>query len=173
MSTETTEVIVEKAKKAAIDRLKPGVKTLADKILADLTWDPAAKKVTESEPNAAFYANLPNSWTPEAVEELNTYKTNFVAAGRLAVGQLAYDAMKGAKDLDEVSATLGAGGEDRLAVTVVRSKTQAWNDTSTGERKEAIKHGYTSVALTTAAGSNTGPVKTAGSAIAELFAGGI
>lgn len=79
--------------------------------------------ITETEEHGAYNANLPAGHTPESVQELKTYNTNFVKAAHAAVGEVSADVLTANKGVNKVEVGLGYFGKgDSLQFTADRSR---------------------------------------------------
>lgn len=112
-----------------------------------------------------YYAtHLPDGVTVEAVKALQDYNTEIVAAGALALGELAVETMKKDKELKVVELQIPTIGKDHFDFRVDRSYPS--RNPSTGESTE--KFGRVSVSHTTYATEKKGQFNAVRSHLADL-----
>lgn len=140
------------------------VLSLAEKILADLEINKDTGIVTEKV--STFEANLPEGLTKELVNQLDDYNVNYVAAGVRAFGTISTNTMSGAKKLAQTTGTLAMGEYNKLNVTCDRTK--QFPNTLSESKEPVIKYGHVTATLEVRAGKNSGALKAARAAIAEL-----
>jgi hypothetical protein len=137
-------------------KISPEVIDLADKIAAHLTVDSATGVGTESCNN--YNAHLPDGLTPEIVQQVAEYDTDFVAASGLAFGRKVIEAMGTNEALNRASIEMQGGGRfDRVAHTMDRSKT--YTNHLGGTKEQIEKHGVLTTTLTTQAAKPTGDLR--------------
>ncbi len=142
-------------------------KELADKIKTGLTIEGSNIKETES--HSAYFANLPEGLTKEAVEDLSKYNGRFVTAAHVAVGEMAGDAFKADKKLEEVTAAVGFfGKQDTIDMHVSKSKTYQNHMAKDDQDKEITKHLVIKTVVETHSGKGAG-LKAARNAMSEEF----
>ena len=101
----------------------------------------------------AFNTNLPEGVTPEIVDKVVDYTTDFVAAGTKALGIAAVDALKGDKKLTEVAGEISMGAMGKLETVTERETT------NTFDGKETTSYGATRAKVTFQPGVNVGALK--------------
>lgn len=144
--------------------VKPEIATLAAAIKTDISID--GKEGTSKVEENIFLKNAPEGLTLETFDAVRNYRTNFVAAGALAVGELAVSAMAGHKKLEQVSVDVALDGKDAVHYTVDRKKVTV--DQIHNKGAEIVKYGVVTTGLTMQAGKNTGQLKVARAQIGAL-----
>lgn len=71
---------------------------------------------------SVFNDNLPENLTPEIVENVSDYVTDFVACGLEAVGRYSIKAMVADKELKDVTATIGMGAFGEVSYDINRER---------------------------------------------------
>lgn len=137
--------------------VKADVAALSDAIKAGITID--AKAATTKIDENVFMKNAPEGLTAETFDAVRNYRTSFVAAGALAFGQAAVDAMSGNKKLEQLSLDIPMDGKDAAHYTVDRKKVTI--DQIHNKGAEIVKYGVVTTGLTVTAGKNTGQLKVA------------
>jgi hypothetical protein len=114
-------------------------KELSDKIRENLVAE--GTLVKEKEPHLAYYDNLPEGVNQKQVEEIAKYNTKFVTAAHVAIGELASEVFVKDKTAQQVEAELGFfGKQDKINITVDRSKTYQNHLAENDADKEVTKH---------------------------------
>lgn len=123
-------------------------KELSDKIKDNLEVKDSV--ITEKEPHAAYYNNLPEGITKKIVDEISKYNSKFVTAAHVAVGELAADVFTKDKSIDTVEAEIGYFGKsDTINITTSREKVYQNHLAKEGEPKEVTKHLVMSTSINT------------------------
>jgi hypothetical protein len=144
-------------------KLKSEVLDLAAKLETGMALDSDSGAGTE---NVDLYSsNLPEDLTMEAVKKVSDYNTTFIAAGAYAFGNLAVNAMRDNKKLNEASIEIKMGDKDSLSLNVQRTK-EFTNALAGGEK--VVKHGVVTASYDVRSGKNGGQLKQARSVIGEL-----
>ncbi len=65
---------------------------------------------------------LPEGITEDDVKKLQTYNSNLVAAGALAIGEMGIDYMKKHKDVAQVELSIPMVGKDTMGLSIKRTK---------------------------------------------------
>ena len=102
-----------------------------------------------------YNANLPEGVTPEIVEKVVDYTTDFVAAGTKALGVTCVDVLKANTELTEASGEISLGAMGTLETTTERMTT------NTFDGKETTSYGATRAKVTFQPGVNAGALKAA------------
>lgn len=114
--------------------------------------------------------NLPEGLTPDTVEAVSNYTTTFVASSVEAVGDMALQAMKKDKKLDQVEAEIKLGAFGKTDISVIREKEITIPPREKGgEASKKIQPGVTQVSVDFVAGRNSGLLGKARAAIKENF----
>ena len=107
---------------------------------------------------------LPESLSKDQIKAVKEHESNFIAAGADAVGTMATAAMKKNSDLQEVSATIGMHGHDKVSYNVTREK--SYHNPQNPDQ-EITKRGVVGVNFRNMAGRNAGELKKVITAISE------
>lgn len=145
-------------------QVKAEIAALSAAIKSDIAID--KKDGTSKVEDGIFIKNAPEGLTTEIFDAVRDYRTNFVAAGALAVGQAAVEAMTSNKKIEQVSLDIGLDGKDAAHYTVDRKKISV--DQIHDKGAEIVKYGVVSTSLTVNAGRNTGQLKVARAQIGAL-----
>lgn len=114
-------------------------KELSDNIRNSLTTE--GTSVKEKEGHSAYYSNLPEGITSKTVEDIAKYNTKFVTAAHVAIGELASEVFVKDKSAQQVEAEIGFfGKQDKINITVDRSKTYQNHLAENDADKEVTKH---------------------------------
>lgn len=100
--------------------------------------------------------NLPDGLTPDVVKQVSNYTTEFVAAGMEAAGNIALQAMKKDKKLQDVEATLPMGAFGEVDYQVRREKEVQLPFAKEGEPTSEVQYGTSHVKVSFHAGRNSG-----------------
>lgn len=107
-------------------------------------------------PDDLYAKTLPDNLTMAVVEQVQEHRQNFLAAAELAVGELAIDAMKADKAVDQVTLNLKVC-RDKAGVTVHRNfETQA-----PGASEKIMNHGWVTSSYKAKASSQAAHVRAA------------
>ncbi len=102
-------------------------------------------------------STLPEGLTKEQIKAVKNHETNFVAATTMAVGDLALAAMKKNHELDEVSASVGMYGYDKVQVNVMRQ--DEYPNLRNPDAGPIVKLGATRTKFSVHGGKNAGELK--------------
>ena len=109
-------------------------RSIKEKLIVD------GNSIKEEESHSAYFSNLPETLTRQAVDDVAKYNSRFVTAAHLAIGELAADVFVENKDAQEVNASIGFFGKtDNISVNVLRSKTYQNHLAKEGEPQEVTK----------------------------------
>lgn len=109
---------------------------------------------------------LPEGLTKKQVAAVKNHEANFIAAGALALGELAVDAMKKHSGLDEVKATVKMHGRDSASFQVNRSR--SFRNPQNPDADPVVKFGTIATSFKNHAGRNAGELKKVMEEIGEL-----
>jgi hypothetical protein len=144
-------------------KLKDEVLQMAEKIEKGLKLDNKTG-IASSEDNL-YESLLPEDLTIETVKAVSAHNSNFIAAGTYAFGNVAINAMAKHKDLEKASAEIKMAGRDVLNLNIDRSKNYTDHLHGSGE---TTKYGVVTASYDVRAGKNSGELKKARAAIADL-----
>lgn len=144
--------------------LKDETLALAAKLEEGFAIDKKTGVITET--SDLYEINLPEALTMQAVKEVSDYNATFVAAGTVAFGRMAVDAMKGHKDLQAITGEFKMGVKDKLSMNIERSK--EYTNHLSGNGEKTIKFGVTTTTYEVRAGKNAGQLKAARAMISEM-----
>lgn len=153
-----------KEKTTTTPALNEHVMALAASIEKGLTVD---KTGVGTETGNAWKDNIPNDLTEELLKKASNYNADFVAAGGYAFGKLAVEAMAGNKTMERATLELKMQGRDKVSFNIERVKKFP---NHLGDGAEIVKHGYLTSTYEVHAGKNSGQLKLARTAIADLAA---
>ena len=144
--------------------------TLSDEIIAlakKLESGIAIDKATGvgEEKKELYKENLPDDLTMDLVKKVSKYNSNFIAAGNYAFGTMAVDAMASNKKLDKASIEMKVGTRDSVTHIVDRSRSYVHR---LGNGETTTKFGVVSSNYEVRAGKNSGQLKAARAAVAEI-----
>lgn len=139
--------------------LKPAVLELSKALESNLQMNKGDGVVSEIVKGDCYMKNLPENITPEHVEALSEYNTNFPAASLVAVGNLTTEAMSKNKKLSVVTAEIAMGPKDVVRHAIHRSKDFSFG--SGADRKTTTKIGATTTEIDVKGGHNSGQLKIA------------
>ena len=142
------------------------VRRIATGMKEALTIDNASGIVTAEK--GLYEKMLPEAITVDAAKAVHKHDANFVAAGCVAIGEIAVDAMAGNKELKRVTGEIAALGADTAAYTVDREKTYKNSFAKAGEPTMVTKTGVVSTTYTQQVGRDVGQMATARAYIREL-----
>ena len=147
--------MTEKSKDQATaeSKVSDSVKKLADAIVAGTTLDTATGVVSEN--GDLFVDHLPEGVTTKQVADVDAYRTEFVAAGVRALGQIAVPAMAKDKNLNACTIELKAGGRDKFSARTDRVKKFVTPGASAGAGETFTRLGATTASYTAGAGQKT------------------
>ena len=144
-------------------KLNENVSKLAEAIYAEME---VSSEGAASVKSNVYVTNLPDGITEEVVEDLSKYNKEFVAAGTMAFGKKAIEAMSGSK-LDRAVCQIGMGKHDHVDLVMDRSKVYQ-NHLAGGA--EVVKYGAMTVGYEVNAGKHSGQLKAVLNEIKELAA---
>jgi hypothetical protein len=139
------------------------VAALAAKIKASLTVDTQGAGAAE---DGLYNTLLPEGLTPDVVESVSNYNTDFIAAGTFAFGELAVETMRANAGLNEAAVEIRMGVADTLKVAVEREHT--WKNPGATDGSTTTKYGVITNGYEVKSGRNGGQLKVARNQIAAM-----
>lgn len=140
---------------------------IAAQIKGNLSIEKGTNIISEKE--GTFYSTLPENLTEELVTAVDEHRTIYTAAGTLAAGEIAVEAMKKDAKLTEVKGSLSLGGTTSMNVIVSRSAEYPNPKDHSGEK--IVKFGATRTEYDfNGAHGKSGQLKAARAQISELAA---
>lgn len=148
-------------------KIAQNVLTLAEKLMSSIDIDTKTGVGTEkgTDGKSLYDSHLPETLTPQVVEEVKSYDAEFVAASAYAFGQLANKAAT--EDKAFQTATLGMRGGHKDTITHAWDRTRTYTNRLAGDGAEVVKHGVISTTFETKAGKNAGMLKSVRDLIAS------
>lgn len=140
----------------------PEIQSLSDKIQSMIKVD--HKSGSTEVQDDIWEKTLPESLSKDQIKAVKEHESNFIAAGADAVGTMATAAMKKNGELQEVNATIGMHGHDKVSYNVAREK--SYHNPQNPDQ-EIVKRGVVGVNFRNMAGRNAGELKKVINAIAE------
>jgi hypothetical protein len=107
-----------------------------------------------------FIANLPAGHTAESVDELDSYKADFIAGNTHAFGIASVDVMKTSKKLNHTSIEIPMGSNS-MTVSFDRQKEYTNSLAKEGEPNKIIKFGVATTTYEVRGSKNSGELKKA------------
>jgi hypothetical protein len=150
-----------------ISKILPEVREKAEELKKEIP--PASIKAGSVTVDKATYVRLmPANVTEEMVENVQAYNSLLVAAGSLAIGELAIPAMKKDKALDRITLTIPMTGKDYIGVAFDRSRQVPSRDAENNPNGTKTKFGSTSVEIAMYGTKSRGQLLIVKNELAEL-----
>lgn len=125
--------------------IKPEIRATADLLKAEIALD---KKSGIATVDAGTYIKLlPPGLTKDIVEAVQAYNTQIVAAGALALGEMAIPVMKKDANLDRATLTIPMTGKDYIGVSFDRSRQVPSRDADNNPNGTKTKFGSTTTEI--------------------------
>lgn len=134
MATETTK-----------SNIKPEIVALADKVKALMNMDKKSGIATVADDT--YTKLMPEGLTKEIVEQVQTYNSQLVAAGALALGEAAIPVMKKNDAVDRATLTIPMVGKDYIGLSFDRSRQVPSRDADNNPNGTRTKFGSTSAEI--------------------------
>ncbi len=142
------------------------VRNMADTMKKGLDLDKSTGVATEKEADKPLFEQcMPEGVTVESDKVHSNFRSNFVAAGGLAFGEMMIDAMKKNTNLKDGHCGIKMGGRDSVGYHFERS--HEYPNRLAGEGVVVTKHGVLTTDYQVKGGQNSGQLKKVKEALFE------
>lgn len=132
-------------KETTLKALSADVQSLSEKLTTGVTFTGEGEHLKSTLAEGSFTQHMPEGITPEIDKAVQTYRSNFRAAGVHALGMASVQKMTQDKKVKTVEGTIDMGAEGTTTALVERS--HAYQNRMGGTPQEVIKYGQTTVAI--------------------------